>query len=385
MESFFKKVREDLHKIPEVGLKEFKTANYIRKFLENEGINYLAIETSTIVYFEGEIDNWVVFRADIDGLPISEENTCEYKSIHEGYMHACGHDGHTTILLHFAKTINKIKNSGEKLKKSIMLIFQAGEESIGFAEVLSKHEIYISKKIEGIFALHLDPELEEGKIGTVIGAMSYQSVYIEIELIGKGCHGAQVFKGIDSILIGAKLIEAYQSIVSRNIQAEDSVIISIGSFKAGTRGNIIPEKVNMLGTIRVVKKELIPFIKERIENINDGFEKAFGVKINLIFEPGYPAIFNSEKLFFTLKKAVKNLNIEIVEGIKLMGSEDFSFYLNNHVEGLFFMLGTRNENKNFVHPLHSDKFDFDPKVLKIGSQVFMKILETTNAIENKFF
>lgn len=374
MENFYKKIREDLHKIPEACLQEFKTAKYIRNFLKNQNINFKEIGTSTIVEFRGEQDIWIALRADIDGLPMQEENNIDYKSVHDGYMHACGHDGHTTILLSIAKEIKEYLNNGKKLNKSLLLIFQAGEENAGEAENLSKQEFYTSKKIEGIFALHLDPELEQGKIGAVPGAMSYQGVYIEIEVTGKGCHGAQAFKGIDSILVGAKLLEAYQSIVSRNVRTEEPLIISIGSFHAGTRGNIIPEKVKMTGTIRVVNKDLIPFVKERMENINEGFEKAFGVKIDLLFEAGYPAIFNSKKLFDRLTYATNNGKIEMIEGVRLMGSEDFSFYMNEKVEGLFFMLGAKNEKKGYIHPLHSTKFDFDPQVLEIGNRIFINIL-----------
>ena len=201
--------------------------------------------------FKGDEDIWLGFRADIDALPLQEEKNKEYSSKIDGMMHACGHDGHTTNLLYFAKWLKEQIDKGIHLKKSIMLIFQSGEEGKGGARFVAQSEIFKSKKFEGIFSMHVNPTLEEGKIAIAHGPLSFQNINLDIEIIGKGCHGAQPHQGIDSILVGAKLVEAYQSIVSRNIDPNKTVIITIGSFKAGEVRNIIPEKVEILGTIRL--------------------------------------------------------------------------------------------------------------------------------------
>ena len=372
MDNFFYKVRKDLHEMPEIALQEYNTSKYIRDFLKDLDIKYVEIERSTLAIFEGEEDNWIGFRADIDALPIQEEGEKDYKSKIDGMMHACGHDGHTTNLLYFAKWLKEELKSGKKLKKSVMLIFQSGEEGKGGARFVANSEFFKNKKFEGIFALHLNPEVEEGKIATTVGAVSFQNINFDIEIVGKGCHGAQPHKGIDSILVGAKLVEAYQSIISRNLEPSETAVLTIGSFKAGEVRNIIPEKVNILGTIRMLNTDLIELFRERVTNINRGLEVAFGVKINMVFNPFYPPVINDEELYKKLEKVVPEE--KLIKSTRLNGSEDFSFYLQNGNKGLMFLLGIRNEEKNFIYPLHNPKFDFDPKSLELGFEIFKGLL-----------
>lgn len=378
MEDFFYETRSKLHQIPEIALEEHKTAKFIRDFLRDLKIDYEEIGTSTLAIFKGDEDIWLGFRADIDALPLQEEKNKEYSSKIDGMMHACGHDGHTTNLLYFAKWLKEQIDKGIHLKKSIMLIFQSGEEGKGGARFVAQSEIFKSKKFEGIFAMHVNPTLEEGKIAIAHGPLSFQNINLDIEIIGKGCHGAQPHQGIDSILVGAKLVEAYQSIVSRNIDPNKTVIITIGSFKAGEVRNIIPEKVEILGTIRLIDTSLIEFLKERVTSINEGLERAFGVKINMNFMPFYPPVINSEELYKIVEKSIPEE--KIVREVRLTGSEDFSFYLQEGNKGFMFLLGVRNEKKGFINPLHSPKFDFDPKVLKNAFEVFKNILIEMKAI-----
>ncbi|WP_300330542.1 M20 family metallopeptidase [Fusobacterium sp.] len=379
MEDFFYKTRCTLHQMPEIGLEEYKTSKFIREFLKNLEIEYLEIEMSTVAIFKGEEDRWIGFRADIDALPLQEDGEKEYKSKIDGMMHACGHDGHTTNLLYFAKWLKEQIESGKKLKKSVMLIFQSGEEGKGGARFVANSDFFKSKIFDGIFALHLNPGLEEGKIGTRAGAISFQNINLDIEIIGKGSHGAEPHKGIDSILIGAKLVEAYQSIISRNLNPLEPAILTIGSFKAGEVRNIIPEKVNILGTIRFSNRDLIEFFRERITNINKGLELAFGVKINMEFNPFYPPVVNDVELFKKIEKIVPKE--DFIGDMRFTASEDFSFYLQSGNKGLMFLLGTRNEEKNFIYPLHNPKFDFNPEVLKKGFTVFKDLLIEMDAFK----
>ena len=371
MENFFCETRKKLHQMPEIALEEYKTSKFIREFLKNLDIEYKEIEMSTLAIFKGEEDNWIGFRADIDGLPLQEIGEKDYKSKIDGMMHACGHDGHTTNLLYFAKWIKEQLNSGKKLKKSVMLIFQSGEEGKGGARFVANSDFFKSKNFEGIFALHLNPSIEEGKIATINGYATFQNINFDIEILGKGTHGAEPQKGIDSILIGAKLVEAYQSIISRNLDPLEPAVLTIGSFKAGEVRNIIPEKVNILGTIRFFNTDLIEFFRERVEAINKGFEVAFGIKINMIFNPFYPPVINDSGLYEKLKKVVPKENF--IDNTRLTGSEDFSFYLQKN-KGLMFLLGTRNEEKGFTYPLHNPRFDFNPEVLEKGFEVFKNLL-----------
>lgn len=371
MENFFCETRKKLHQMPEIALEEYQTSKFIRNFLRKLDIKYVEIKRSTVAIFEGKEDNWIGFRADIDGLPLQEIGDKDYKSKIDGMMHACGHDGHTTNLLYFARWIKEQLNNGKKLKKSVMLIFQSGEEGKGGARLVANSDFFKSKKFDGIFALHLNPSIEEGKIAAINGYASFQNINFDIEILGKGTHGAEPQKGIDSILIGAKLVEAYQSIISRNLDPMEPAVLTIGSFKAGEVRNIIPEKVNILGTIRFFNTDLIEFFRERVESINKGFEMAFGVKINMIFNPFYPPVINDSDLYERLKKVVPKENF--IDNKRLTGSEDFSFYLQKN-RGLMFLLGTRNEEKDFIYPLHSPRFDFNPEILEKGFEVFKNLL-----------
>jgi amidohydrolase len=379
MISFLKKTREDLHRIPETALQEFKTAAYIRAALDRLGVDYEAAGTSTIASFRGASDSWIAFRADIDALPVAERSGCAARSEHEGRMHACGHDGHMANLLNFARLLKERLAAGGRLEKSVMLVFQAAEENMGGARELAAHPLLAGRKVEGIFALHVSPDLPEGTVGSAPGPMSYQSCTLDLEITGVSCHGAQPFKGTDVILAGAKLVEAYQSIVSRNVRPEDPLVITIGSFHAGEVRNIIPGSAKLLGTVRMVNKDLIELVRRRLEEINRGFEVSYCVKINMDFRPGYPAIFNSERLYGLYRKAAEGAGLKVQEGVTLSGSEDFSYYLQGGTEGLYFLLGTRSEAKGFTHPIHSPMFDFDPDTLEAGGRAFMNLLDLMGA------
>ncbi len=176
---------------------------------------------------------------------------------------------------------------GVKLKKSLLFVFQAAEEGGGGAKYVVADEFYKSKKIEAFYAMHVWPALNPGEFGTKIGIFTKQNINLDITITGKGCHASAPQNGIDSILIGSKLIEAYQSISSRNMNPNDFFVLTIGAFHSGTVRNIIPETANMLGTIRINDINLIPKIQERMESINKGFEIAFGVKIDMKFVPFY--------------------------------------------------------------------------------------------------
>ena len=374
MLELLKKFRRELHQIPEVAFEEYKTAEYIREKLKEYEIPYEEItneyySTGTMVCFEGE-EGCIAFRSDIDALPIKEETGCDFASAN-GRAHGCGHDGHAATLLTFAIWLKEQQNKGIRFKKSIVLIFQPGEEGKGGARYLSVHEKFLNKKIEAIFGMHLFPLLPEGTVSTKKGPLMAQTINLDINIHGKGGHGAEPQNCIDTILITSKLIEAYQSVVSRNITPIEPMVLTIGSIHGGSARNIIPEEVSLLGTIRVFSKSIIPFIKERLENINKGFELSYGVKIDFHFTPVYSPVVNDENLYQIFREAVKNS--DFVEAKPEMIAEDFSFYLDK-IPGLFFFLGVRNENKGYIYPLHNPKFNFDEAALLKGVETFQNIL-----------
>ncbi|MGF6907142.1 M20 metallopeptidase family protein [Fusobacterium sp. PH5-44] len=375
MNKLLKQFRKDLHQIPEVAFEELETSKYIRKQLEIHDISYeIVANTGTLVFFSGIETESIAFRADIDALPIVEETGISYASTN-GNMHACGHDGHTSILLAFSLWLKEQIKNGLILQKSILLIFQPAEEGKGGARYIANDKKFLDKQVSKIFGLHLYSDIEQGHISTKPGPIMAQTINLDITIHGKGAHGAQPQNGIDTILITAKLIEAYQSIISRNIPASETVVLTIGSIHGGVLRNIIPKSVDLLGTIRLFNKELIPFIKTRIDEINKGFEISYGIKINLNFTPIYSPVFNNKNLYETFREITKNQ--PFIEAIPQMAAEDFSFYLEK-VPGLFFLLGTKNIEKNFIYPLHNPKFNFDEDVLKVGLNIFQDIFKYYN-------
>lgn len=380
MKELLKKFRRELHQIPEVAFEEHKTAEYIKEKLKEYGIPYEEItnehySTGTMVYFKGE-EGCIAFRSDIDALPIKEDTGCEFASTN-GRAHGCGHDGHAATLLTFAVWLKEQQDKGVKFKKSIVLIFQPGEEGKGGARYLSVHEKFLNKNIEAIFGMHLFPLLPEGTVSTKIGPLMAQTINLDIDIYGKGGHGAEPQNCIDTILITSKLIEAYQSVVSRNITPIEPMVLTIGSIHGGSARNIIPEKVSLLGTIRIFSKSMMAFIKERLENINKGFEMSYGVKIDFNFTPVYSPVINDENLYHVFREAVKDSNF--VEAKPEMIAEDFSFYLDK-VPGLFFFLGVRNEEKGYIYPLHNPKFNFDEEALLKGVETFQNIAYAMKAL-----
>ncbi|MDP0492759.1 MAG: M20 family metallopeptidase [Fusobacterium sp. JB021] len=376
-----------LHSIPELGLQEYETANFIRKTLENKKILYEKIaNTGTLVYFEGEEKSIIAFRADIDALPLGDNSNHGSPSKKEGYSHACGHSGHTSALLETILEVKELINSGIKLKKSLLFIFQPGEEGFAGAKVVISDKNFkkYSNDIVGFYATHLRPELKEGVIGVNTGFMTAQNINIKWDIEGKGGHGAYPHKGIDIVVITSELIGAYQTIRSRNIHPGDMYLFTIGKFftgskingkfKPGGARNIIPNNIQLEGTIRMYDKKYIEVSRERIEKINKGFEEAYDIKINMYFEPKYPPMLNDEKLSKNIKKAAQNLKIQVIEENKSTGSEDFSFF--GDIAPIFmFATGIRNEKKGHIFGLHNPKFGYDVNALQSIVKIYLKVIE----------
>lgn len=363
-----KRHRRYLHTIPELGFEEFKTSKYIREQLELLGYNPITVlNTGLLVFIEGTEPETYAFRADIDALPIQEETGVEFASTHDGCMHACGHDGHTSILLGFAEYLKDFKP-----KKNILLIFQPAEEGPGGAKFIVD-EGYLSKyNVKAVFGLHLFPSLAEGVIGTKPGPFMAQTGEIDIIIRGKSGHGAMPHTTIDTVLITAKLIEAYQSIVSRNVSPLDSAVLTFGKIEGGGARNIIAETVKIEGTCRTFSKELFEKIVKRMEDIHRGFELAYGVEITSDIRPMYPPVVNTPYLYEKFRNATQDF--EYVELEPVMLAEDFAYY-QEAVSGLFFFLGVKNEELGYANPLHNCGFNFVEEVLVEGVKVYSKLLK----------
>ncbi len=361
--------RRELHKIPETGYHEVKTQEYLKRELSRMGYNPQEICTTGVyVYIDAEASETVAFRSDIDALPMTEETGCTFSSTHEGFMHACGHDGHMAMLLGFAKTLKNY----DTFKKNILLIFQPAEEGPGGAKDIVNEGLLMKYRVSSIFGIHLFPKIQEGLIASRRGAMMAQPTEINIDIIGRSGHGAMPHTSVDSILVTAKLLEAYQSIVSRSLSPLSQSVITFGKIEGGTVRNIIAEKTRIEGTIRTFSREVLDTILERIEEINEGFERSYKVKINTHIDIQYPPVINDSELFSRVEDLIDLPDIE-----PLMLAEDFSYY-QEAVPGLFVFLGTHNEEKGFTAPLHNSRFNFDEEVLLKGVKFYTAVSKKLN-------
>lgn len=357
--------RKSLHCIAEVGKKEFKTANYIREYLKSIEVEYdIYLETATVGILKGQIGNkTIAFRADIDGL--TTEN---------GVKHLCGHDGHTSILLGL---IEHLKLNIDNLNDNIVFIFQPAEEGPGGAKDLISEGIFEKYNIDEIYGLHIYPEIPEGYIGLRDGYFFAQVGDFDIDITTKSGHGAMPQNGIDGVLISSALVNNIQSIISRNISPFDNAVLTIGKMIVGSRRNIIAENSRLEGTIRAFDPNVYEKIKERINLICKGIEEAFECRVDLYIKDDYPSVDNNKELCSEFIKAIGDTKVINLE--PMMIAEDFSYY-QRKVPGLFFMLGSRNEERGFVNGLHSLDFDFNEEILLNGVNTYIKLLKYKNAI-----
>ncbi|SCJ98864.1 N-acetyldiaminopimelate deacetylase [uncultured Clostridium sp.] len=362
--------RRELHKMPEVGFCEVNTSKYIREKLESFGYEVKSVAKTGLIAFRGgeNVEESIAFRADMDGLKILEETNVDFKSKNYDYMHACGHDGHMSILLGFAHYITTIKS----LNKGILFIFQPAEEGPGGAEIIVKEGILERYNAKHVFGLHLFPGLNEGEIGIKPGSMMAQTAEFDIDIKAQSGHGAVPHKANDGIIVAGQLISSFQSIISRNVNPIEGAVLTIGTINGGERRNIIAENIRLEGTLRAFDKEVYSKIKNRMIDITKGLEIMFNVNINIEFRDMYPAVRNDRKL---LKSIIKFLPEEkIVEIDPMMLAEDFAYYQES-VPSLFFMLGVKNEELGYIHQLHSSKFNFNEEVLVEGIELYNRICE----------
>lgn len=349
--------RRELHKIPEIGLKEKKTAQYLRNELTKLGYRYESIiETGTLVYIDHHQKETLAFRSDIDALAITEKNDVDFKSTHEGYMHACGHDGHMAALLGLAKRLKTIENP----RYNYLLIFQPAEESPGAAKDVVETGIFEKYHVKAIFGMHLMPSIDEGVIACKSGALMAECGELDVMIQGKSSHAGLPHEGIDSIVIASILIQEYQNIVSRKISPFTPVVLNIGKIEGGFARNSVAGCVKMQGTIRCYDEKVFDYMINEINKLHRGIEKVYGCHIEATCPPLYPPLINDEKVYQRFYQLVDQQNyLELKE--PLMLAEDFSFY-QRAVPGLFFYLGTKNECHQ--SGLHTETFNFNELILK---------------------
>lgn len=363
------KIRKELHQIPEEGLKEFETSKYICDKLTEFGYLYeKTINTGIIACKKSEVENdeAIAFRADMDGLQMEEKTNINLKSKHIDYMHACGHDVHMANLLGLAYFLRN-----KKVNKDIVFIFQPAEEAPGGAKLIVETGILEKYHVKEIYGLHVWPYLTEGIIGIKPGPIMARCGEFELTIVGKGGHGATPHNTIDPILISSQFINTLQSIVSRNMEPIEGGVVTVGYIIGGSKHNIISDKIELGGTIRAFSDEVFDMIKKRILEICEGFEKTYNATMNIKLTDFYPAVINDEKL---TNEFIKLISDEKIENIKpSMTGEDFSFY-QKKIPGVFFFVGTKNEDKGCIYPLHNSKFNVSDEVTYKGFQIYKKLL-----------
>lgn len=359
---------------PELSFKEYETSKFVQSKLTEWGISFTSgyVETGIVAIIEpsGPSEKCIGLRADLDALPIKEANEVDYKSKNEGVMHACGHDVHTAMLLGTAKVL---QDNRDQLKVTVKLIFQPGEEKLpGGASLMIKEGVLENPKVDEIYALHVFPELEAGKIGLRSGMYMASTDEIYITVHGKGGHGAMPHQNIDPILISAHLITSLQQVVSRKCPPTIPCVLSFGRIEGLGATNVIPDKVDLQGTFRTMDENWRAQAHKIIEESASQLVESMGGKAEIDIRKGYPYLENDPKLTEAARSKAKELlgNDNVVDLPLRLTAEDFA-YFSQELPATFIRIGIRNEEKGIVHPVHNAKFDIDESAILTGIQTLL--------------
>jgi amidohydrolase len=365
--------RHHLHQNPELSFHEYKTSEFVRTTLQAKGIEVEEIkegiaQTGLVAYVKGKNPSKkiVALRADMDALPIREQNEVPYKSKNEGVMHACGHDVHTSSLLGSALILNELK---DQFEGTVKCIFQPGEELIpGGASLMIKAGVLEKQKPNSLFGQHVAHNIEVGKIGFRPGIYMASADEIYLTVKGKGGHAAMPDSNIDPVLITAHILVALQQVVSRNANPKIPTVLSFGKVEALGATNIIPNEVQVAGTFRTLNEEWRAEAKKRITKMAQGIAESMGGSCEVKILDGYPYLENNPLLTSRAQEyAQEYMGAENVIDLDIwMASEDFAFY-THHVDACFYRLGVRNEAKGITSGVHTPTFNVDEKSLEIGS------------------
>lgn len=364
-------IRHHLHAHPELSYEEHETSAFIQSHLKNWNIPFeVKAKTGVIGLIEGKdpSSRIIALRADMDALPIKEENNVSYKSTVEGKMHACGHDVHTTCLLGAAKILNELK---DQITGTIKLIFQPGEEkNPGGASILIKEGVLTNPSPSAIIGLHVHPGLPTGKLSFRKGRVMASADEIYITVKGKGGHAAAPHLTTDTILVASHLIVSLQQVISRNCDPFTPSVLSICSFQGGFTTNVIPSEVKLMGTFRAMDEGWRFKAHEIIKKHSNELAASMGAEIDVHIDVGYPTVDNDPELtdnaILLAEEFVGKENVSETE--MRMGAEDFGYYTQK-IPGCFFRLGVGNESKGIVHNVHTPKFNIDENALPIGAAI----------------
>lgn len=361
-------MRREFHQYPEVSMEEFRTSKRVKEELDKMGIPYESVAgTGVVAKIEGKNPGkTVALRADMDALAVNEEADVEYKSKVCGLMHACGHDGHTAMLLGAAKVLNEVRY---EINGTVKLLFQPGEEVAKGAKSMIADGVL--EGVDGVFGIHLWTDLECGKVSVEEGPRMAAADIFKIKVKGKGGHGSLPHQGIDAVVVSSAIVMNLQSIASREVSPLEPMVISIGAINSGTRFNVIASEAILDGTARYFNPDLKNEVPKMIERIIQNTAATYRAEASLEYIYGMPATINDRYCSKLAEGTVVNLLGE--EGLSLMtkltGGEDMSEYMNL-VPGVLAFVGARNPQKGADYPHHHGMFNIDEDALEIGTALY---------------
>lgn len=367
-------LRRDLHAHPELGFAEARTSEIIAARLTAMGIEVHRGLARTGVVGRLKLGNScrsIGLRADMDALPMSECNTFDHRSCHEGRMHACGHDGHVTLLLGAAEVLTRVGN----FDGTVHFVFQPAEETDGGGRLMVEEGLFERFPMDMVFALHNWPGLPVGQFALREGAVMAGADRFEICIQGRGAHAAMPHQGRDVMVAGAALIQGFQTLVSRNTSPTDAAVVSVTRFNAGNSNNVLPDKAILGGTVRMFKPELREVLRTGMQRICSGIEAAYAVEIMLDYQTGYPPTVNSLVPLQMARIAARSLvgDANVHEQLDpSMGTEDFA-YLANAVPGCYGWIGNGSTEGGCV--VHNPHYDFNDEVIPPGVRYWVKLTQ----------
>ena len=365
--------RRHLHENPELNFDTVETAAFVAERLKEFGVDQIetgVAKNGVVAVINGKGDGPTIgLRADMDALPITEVRDLEYKSTNLGVMHACGHDGHTTMLLGAARYLAETRN----FSGSVVLLFQPAEEGGGGGRVMVEEGVMDRYKIDQVYALHNWPGVDVGKFHTRPGPIMAAADVFDIHITGKGSHAAMPHKSIDPVLVASAITQNLQSIVSRGCSPSDALVLSVTQIHAGETNNVIPGTAYMNGTVRTLKPGLNDWVIEEMTRIVENTAAAFGATAELDYRKNYPVTVNDEAATGfaagVASELVGETNVD-AEAIASLGAEDFAYMLNER-KGAYLFIG-QGESAGLHHP----EYDFNDEVSPIGASFFVKLVET---------
>jgi amidohydrolase len=365
------KIRRQIHKYPELGNREYRTTGLIERRLKSLDIKTKKItRTGLVGILKGngqKSTKCIALRADIDALPVMEQTDKPYKSSRPGIMHACGHDAHTTMLLGAAMKLVRLK---DKLNGTVKFIFQPDEESVSGAEQMIDAGVLKNPQVSTIVGMHVDTQIPAGVLGVKYGKMMAAVDKFEIDIYGGGGHAAYPHKCKDTVVCASEIIQSLQSLVARELDPVEPVVVSICTINGGTRFNVITDRIVMTGTVRLLDKSLHKQIFRLMHKHISGIAGSHGLKFKFNYEiVGHPVVNDKSMVDFSINSGKKVTGVKLIDKPS-MGGEDFSEYLR-YVKGCFLNIGSRRKNNNY--PWHHPKFDIDENILHVGAGVLTQI------------